>query len=296
MASLNSDTSYPAYTYPEPGTKASKLQAFSSLSWAEWKEVLYKTLDEYEMKLNENKYVFYAKQKYLGNKYPITYILFGVFLSSIILTLYMLSGIRALSSVVGVVVPFYMSLKALNINGNTNEMNKTENMLWLSYWIIYGMFTLFESISHILLFWTGNMYEICKMAFFLYLYHPNTKGALFLYRQCLQPFVVQFINYEHALLHNIHILQKNVSINEDDILNHHNNNNYHHDDHLDTNATKNYTINTNTSANTSKINNYNTSSSIGTAPIVQTAPIIENTQPIITSAPLNPNINNIYVQ
>jgi len=208
MASIKSDTTYPAYTYTAPETKTSRSRAFSSLSWAEWKAVLYKTLDEYEMKLNENKYVFYFKQKHLGNRYPITYILFGVLVSSIILTLYMLSGIRALSSIVGVVVPFYMSLKALNINGNSSEMNKTENMLWLSYWIIYGMFTLFESISHVLLFWMGSMYEICKMAFFLYLYHPNTKGALFLYRQCLQPFVVQFINYEHALLRNIHILQK----------------------------------------------------------------------------------------
>jgi len=127
----------------------------------------------------------------------------------------MFSGMRVLTSIVGVVYPFYMSLKVLNVQ-NIGEMNKQDGYLWLSYWIWYGIFTTIENISDILFCWMGTMYEIIKIALFVYLYHPQTKGSLFLYHKILQPLVMQLINYEHVMILNVNTLRKNITINDQD--------------------------------------------------------------------------------
>jgi len=118
--------------------------------------------------------------------------------------LYIFSGVGALVSIAGVIYPGYMSLKSLK-----ND-NKLDNMLWLSYWIWYGLFTLIESITDILLFWVP-MYEFIKMGFYIYLYAPNTKGALFLYRKLLQPLVIKFQQFERQFIKNVQEVKKNIS-------------------------------------------------------------------------------------
>jgi len=157
-----------------------------------------KTIDQLEMRLLEN-----PTLKNIRNKtgIPLVYIL-GILIMLSLIVLYSLSGIRAITSIVGVIVPGYMSLKALK------DDNKLE--LWLSYWIWYGLFSLIESITDIFLFWIP-MYEFMKMAFCIYLYAPNTKGALFLYRKILQPLVIKFQQYEQEFFKNVEQVKKNIS-------------------------------------------------------------------------------------
>jgi len=164
-----------------------------------------KTLDQIEQRLRENKSL---KKMYTTTKIPLIYMLGGIIALSLLL-LYVFSGIRAITSVVGVIYPGYMSLKALN------NKDTIQDMLWLSYWIWYGLFTMIESITDLFLFWIP-MYEFIKMGFYIYLYAPNTKGALFLYRKILQPLVMRLQQYEKQVIKNVYEVKKTIS--DDSVL------------------------------------------------------------------------------
>ena len=94
----------------------------------------------------------------------------GAFVVLLIL-IYIFSGLRALSTLVGVVYPGWCSLKAIK------SKDKEDDTFWLSYWIIYGIFSAFESITDLLLFWIP-FYELIKICFYFYLFSPQLKGAL----------------------------------------------------------------------------------------------------------------------
>lgn len=100
----------------------------------------------------------------------IVYILLGA-LVVLLLLIYIFSGLRALSTLVGVVYPGWCSLKAIK------SKDKDDDTFWLSYWVIYGIFTAFESITDLLLFWVP-FYELIKIFFYFYLFSPQLKGAL----------------------------------------------------------------------------------------------------------------------
>jgi hypothetical protein len=202
---------------------------------------------------------------------------------------------KSLATIVGVVYPFYMSLKVLNVS-NVNEMNSQDNMLWLSYWIWYGIFTTFENIGHILFCWMGNMYEIMKMALYVYLYHPQTKGALFLYRRVLQPLVNTLIHYEHVMILNVNTLRKNITISDQDQNGNINFNNPSMTN-ISANTSKNFGMNSSNIGNLPSSNfpnksnismpSSNTSSMTSNAPLNMPNNLITNTS---NNAPINPNI------
>jgi len=113
-------------------------------------------------------------------KFPIIYLLVGV-LAFLIVLIYVMSGLRAIAHLVGFIYPAWASLKAIN------TVDKDDDTLWLAYWVIYGFFTVVESITDILLFWIP-FYELIKICFYVYLY--QAKGALVLYKILLEPIVI----------------------------------------------------------------------------------------------------------
>jgi receptor expression-enhancing protein 5/6 len=166
--------------------------------------ILRKRLEEIELRLRESKQL---KMIYNKTHIPLIYMLMAI-IFILLTSIYMLSGIRAITNIVGVIYPGYMSLKALSHSSSQSSSN--EDMLWLSYWIWYGLFTMIESISDVLLFWIP-MYEFMKMGFYIYLYAPNTKGALFLYHKILQPLVIKLSLYEQQCLQNINQVKTIIS-------------------------------------------------------------------------------------
>lgn len=165
-----------------------------SANWEQWR----KTLNEIELRLLQ-----YPNLKAFRSRtgFPLVYSIGAVIVLSLTV-LYFISGSTIITSVVGVVYPGYMSLKALRYNENLD--------VWLSYWIWYGLFTLIESMTDVLLFWIP-LYQFIKMGFYIYLYAPSTKGALFLYRRVLQPYVRRFQQYEQQILENVQQVKKNIS-------------------------------------------------------------------------------------
>jgi len=137
---------------------------------------IHTTLNQVETKLTKNAQLRKLKEQ---TKIPITYMLIGV-LVIIIMIIYFLSGLCALTNLVAFVYPAYMTIKA--IKGG----NKSDDRLWLAYWLWYGLFALVESITDFLLFWIP-FYEFLKMGFYVFLYAPNTQGALLLYSKFIEP-------------------------------------------------------------------------------------------------------------
>jgi len=123
-------------------------------------------------------------------KIPILYLIVGI-LAFIILIIYALSGLRAITNLVAFVYPAYMTIKALN----KNNKDKDKSKLWLAYWVWYGLFAVVESITDILFFWIP-MYELLKMAFYIFLYAPNVQGAMMLYQKLIDPWLPQLEAFE----------------------------------------------------------------------------------------------------
>jgi receptor expression-enhancing protein 5/6 len=76
----------------------------------------------------------------------------------------------ALCNLVGFVYPMYASMKAIK------STTKEDDTQWLTYWVIYALFNVIESITSILLCWIP-FYFYVKIAFLIFLMHPTTKGA-----------------------------------------------------------------------------------------------------------------------
>jgi receptor expression-enhancing protein 5/6 len=113
--------------------------------------------------------------------FPAIYLVLGAgFLFFTLLIL--LSGLRALVHLVAYIYPGWQSLKALN------SENRNDDTLWLSYWVIYGFFTVFESVTDLLLH-RIPLYEFVKMGFYVYLY--EMRGALTVYEHVLRPLVIK---------------------------------------------------------------------------------------------------------
>ena len=85
-----------------------------------------------------------------------------------------------------------MTIKAIDSD------NKDDDTLWLAYWLFYGLFTVIESVTDLLLFWIP-MYEIIKMVFYIYLYAPQMQGAIMLYRRLIHPWIGSLKKFEESV-------------------------------------------------------------------------------------------------
>jgi len=89
---------------------------------------------------------------------------------------------RPIGVCVGFIYPAYASFKAL-------ESKSPEAAgQWLTYWVVFSQFTIFEYFADWLISWLP-LYYIGKAAFILWLQLPQTQGASHLYIQWIAPFV-----------------------------------------------------------------------------------------------------------
>ncbi|XP_031495613.1 putative HVA22-like protein g isoform X2 [Nymphaea colorata] len=102
---------------------------------------------------------------------------------------------RGLVMVLGYTYPAYECFK-------TVEKNKPEieNLrFWCQYWIIAAMLTVFERFGDAFISWVP-MYEEAKLAFFIYLWYPRTKGTTYVYQTFLRPYLSK---HETEIDHNL---------------------------------------------------------------------------------------------
>ncbi|XVF73897.1 hypothetical protein PTKIN_Ptkin13bG0017500 [Pterospermum kingtungense] len=96
---------------------------------------------------------------------------------------------RGLVMIFGYAYPAYECYK-------TVEMNKPEIeqlRFWCQYWILVAVLTVSERIGDAFISWVP-MYSEAKLAFFIYLWYPKTRGTSYVYDSFFRPYVAKHEN------------------------------------------------------------------------------------------------------
>ncbi|CAI9786555.1 unnamed protein product [Fraxinus pennsylvanica] len=115
-------------------------------------------------------------------------------ISSIFLRRTQLTGFKMIGSFItrGLVMVFGYAYPAYECY-KTVEMNKPDIeqlRFWCQYWILVAMLTVCERIGDLFISWVP-MYSEAKLAFFLYLWFPKTKGTTYVYDSFFRPYVAK---------------------------------------------------------------------------------------------------------
>ncbi|XP_008448000.2 putative HVA22-like protein g [Cucumis melo] len=84
----------------------------------------------------------------------------------------------------GYVYPAYECFKTVE----RRPLEIFQLLFWCHYWIIVALLTVFERVGDPLISWLP-LYNIAKLALFIYLWHPKTKGAACMFDVVLKPFI-----------------------------------------------------------------------------------------------------------
>jgi len=103
------------------------------------------------------------------------------------LALYLMVGYGAvfLASFIGFVYPAYASVKAIE------STDKNDDTKWLTYWVVYAVFSLMEFFTDIF-FWWIPLYAFLKCLFLVYCMAPTSwNGSEAIYHRIIRPFVLR---------------------------------------------------------------------------------------------------------
>lgn len=93
--------------------------------------------------------------------------------------IFSMGGMKLISDLAAFVYPAYMSFKAID------SEDPVDDMQWLTYWVVFAVFSITESACSFLISWIP-MYYMIKVCFFMWLFHPNFMGAGLVYKQVIK--------------------------------------------------------------------------------------------------------------
>ncbi|XP_031104112.1 putative HVA22-like protein g [Ipomoea triloba] len=92
--------------------------------------------------------------------------------------------VNSLVLVLGYAYPAFECFKCVE----NNRVQIEELRFWCQYWIVVGLVRVLESVADIFISWIP-MYSEVKLALFIYLWYPKSKGTEYIYGALLKPFV-----------------------------------------------------------------------------------------------------------
>ncbi|EGG12805.1 TB2/DP1, HVA22 family-domain-containing protein [Melampsora americana] len=101
-----------------------------------------------------------------------------------VLSIFIFFNIAAgfLTTLLGWALPAYLSLQALETPSSGDDVQ------WLTYWTVFGVFNIIETFADIILYWFPFYYTF-KCVFIVWLMLPQTRGAQTVYFKALKPLV-----------------------------------------------------------------------------------------------------------
>jgi len=97
-----------------------------------------------------------------------------------------MGGTNFIIDLVAYLYPAYASVRAIETEGTDDDT------LWLTYWLIFSLFKLFEGVADSLLQYIP-LYTVAKCTFLVWCFHPSFKGAQICYDAVIKPHVVPLL-------------------------------------------------------------------------------------------------------
>lgn len=97
---------------------------------------------------------------------------------------------RTLILALGYAYPAYECFKTVE----SNKLEVEKLRFWCQYWILVAAMTIFERIGDAFISWMP-MYSEAKLAFYIYLWYPKTKGTTYVYDVFFRPYIAKHETY-----------------------------------------------------------------------------------------------------
>lgn len=102
------------------------------------------------------------------------------------------------SDAIGTLYPLYMSIKAIESRSMKHALPVFHSLL--TYWMLFFSIKLFEEIFQWLVDFIP-FYTLFKILFFIWAYHPTTRGSTTILTTIIRPYITEHALWLHTLVH-----------------------------------------------------------------------------------------------